>query len=170
MLLSNSARRTKRYLITSQDPQRLAEAIRIVKADPTMELLDEIGPANQPHTLVVGMGDEQAAALKQRFAGQLIVEQDRPVTLFNQPRGVAKGGKAGRVENGRAEEGPARQPSVKPVEQQTEEDRIEMPDKPEQVNTNQPQASSGTAMSAQSASGRGGATATGTGPGGAPPG
>ena len=75
MTLSNSARQTKRYLITSQDPQRLAEAIRIVKADPTMELLDEIGPANQPHTLVVGMGDEQAAALKQRFAGQQMVGQ-----------------------------------------------------------------------------------------------
>ena len=73
----------KRYLITSQDPHNISEVIKIVKADSTMALLDEIGPKDQPHTLVVGMGDEQAAALQQRFDGQLIVEQDRPVTLFH---------------------------------------------------------------------------------------
>ena len=146
---SNSARQTKRYLIKSQEPERLSDFRSIVNADPTMELLDEVGPTGEPHTLVVGMGDEQAATLKQRFAGQVIIEQERSAPL-NQPRGGPKGGKAGQ-----AEEGSGRHTPVKTTEQPREKDS-EMPDKPEQTQSSSP------AMSAQAASGRSGPTPQGS--------
>src|SRR5438094_869691 len=111
---SNSARSTKRFLITSPDPQTVAEVTRIIEADPNVKLVDRIGPENQPHTLVVEMTDEQADALKRRFAG-LIVEQDRPVSLFDSepPRGSGKSAKPGRQEPASA-----RQPLIRKTETQ----------------------------------------------------
>lgn len=75
-----------RYIIRSDDARQLAEFISDVRQDPTMELLDTIGPANQPHMVVVAMSHDQARSLELRFSksNQLKIEPDRPLSLFGE--------------------------------------------------------------------------------------
>jgi hypothetical protein len=58
-------------------------------ADPAIDVLDALGPAGQPHTLVVAITSDQADALRQRFAGRLKVEADQPLSLFGKRQGRA---------------------------------------------------------------------------------
>ena len=70
------------YLVRARQPGVLARVAAFVEADPSMTLARQLGPPDEPHTLVVSMAEQQAASLKQHFAGQLIVERDRPLTLY----------------------------------------------------------------------------------------
>jgi hypothetical protein len=70
------------YLVRARQPATLGQVIAFIKADPSYTLVQQIGPADAPHTLVVAMTEEQVAALRRRFAGELIVERDRPLTAF----------------------------------------------------------------------------------------
>ena len=80
---------TGRYIIRSQDSKELAEVMKDIDADPAVQLVDTIGPADQPHTLVVEMPHETANSMKQRFRTlkpQLIIEPDRPLSLFDESK------------------------------------------------------------------------------------
>lgn len=74
-------RKKNRYLIHWRDSSSLSDLVETLKADSTIQLLDEIGPTGQPHTLVALMSDGQADALRARYSGRLLVEPDRPLTL-----------------------------------------------------------------------------------------
>jgi hypothetical protein len=70
------------YLVRARQPGVLARAIAGIEADPAITIMRRIGPSDEPHTLVASMAEAQAAALRQQFAGQLIVERDRPLALY----------------------------------------------------------------------------------------
>jgi hypothetical protein len=53
-----------------------------MEADPAINIVRRIGPSDEPHTLLASMAEAQATALKQQFAGELIIERDRPLTLY----------------------------------------------------------------------------------------
>ncbi len=74
---------TSDYLVQARQPGVLAQVITFVRGNPAIRLVRALGPADDPHTLVLGMSDSQAADLMQRFPGQLVVEQDRPLTPFS---------------------------------------------------------------------------------------
>lgn len=71
-----------RFLVRAIAPQEIVQFIEQVRNHPGAVILDEIGPPGQPHTLLISTSNEQAEALKQRFAGQLIIEPDQPLQLF----------------------------------------------------------------------------------------
>jgi hypothetical protein len=73
-----------RYIIRSRDSALLVELIGRIQANPGIELIDVIGPAGVPHTAVVSMGPEMAAALEMQFSAsnQFTIEPDRPLSLF----------------------------------------------------------------------------------------
>lgn len=75
---------TGRYIVRALDPARLVEFVDDVRKDPDMEVVELIGPADQPHTAVVVMQHAVASALAQRFLAshQLTIEPDRPLSLF----------------------------------------------------------------------------------------
>jgi hypothetical protein len=73
-----------RYIIRAYDSKKLVEFVDSLDADSGIELIDLIGPAGQPHTAVVAMSPDKAAALAQHFrtTNQLTIEPDRPLSLF----------------------------------------------------------------------------------------
>lgn len=75
-----------RYIIRCVGtPASLDEVVRDIDADPSMELIDLIGPPSHPHTAVVSMPHTKAASLEQRFrtsTNQFTIEPDRPLSLF----------------------------------------------------------------------------------------
>jgi len=73
-----------RYIIRSNTPEQLNAFIDSVRTDSSVELVDTIGPAGQPHTAVFTMPADKAALLEQRFrdSNQLSIEPDRPLSLF----------------------------------------------------------------------------------------
>jgi hypothetical protein len=79
-----------RYIVRSDDPGKLAEFLDSIAGEPGTEVADLIGPVGAPHTAVVVMSHEKAAALEQRFrasgtsgtSNQLTIEPDRPLSLF----------------------------------------------------------------------------------------
>jgi hypothetical protein len=71
-----------RFLVRAIAPQDVTHFVENVRNEPGVIFLDEIGPPGQPHTLLISMSNEQAEALKQRFAGQFIIEPDQPLQLF----------------------------------------------------------------------------------------
>jgi len=70
------------YLVRARRPELLAQAIAAIEADPCLAIVRRLGPAHEPHTLVVFMTEHQVQALMQRFDGQLIIERDRSLKLF----------------------------------------------------------------------------------------
>lgn len=78
-----------RFIIRSDDHGQLAEFIKNANDDPDIEMIDSIGPAGQPHTVVVAMSAEKASSLEQRFrnAAHLKIEPDRPLSLFGDATG-----------------------------------------------------------------------------------
>lgn len=80
----NTTTSHERYIIRSTDSQLLAELLRRIEADPAIQLLDVIGPSGAPHTAVVAMYPETAAALEMQFraSSQFTIEPDRPLSLF----------------------------------------------------------------------------------------
>lgn len=70
------------YLIRARPPATLVRARRFIVTDPAFTLVREMGPLDEPHTLVVSTSEAGAAVLRQRFADELIVERDQPLKLF----------------------------------------------------------------------------------------
>jgi hypothetical protein len=76
---------TGRYIIRCRDDERpLAEFLAASGNDPAIKVVDTIGPAGKPHTVVAEMSGSMAQSLEQRFSSsnQLIIEPDRPLSLF----------------------------------------------------------------------------------------
>ena len=74
-----------RYIIRSRnDDKSLADFLLDAGKDPAIEVIDTIGPAGKPHTIVAEMSADTARSLEQRFnsTNQLIIEPDRPLSLF----------------------------------------------------------------------------------------
>ena len=75
---------TGRYLISARgDDTALTNFIEQAHNDPSLKLVDIIGPPGHPHTAVVEMSPQTAAGLEQRFRStqQLTIEPDRPLSL-----------------------------------------------------------------------------------------
>lgn len=73
----------QRYLVRSRGDNRALHEL-IPRLDPTIRVIDRIGPSDDPHTLVLEMSAAAAAALGEslRQDGRLILERDRPLSLF----------------------------------------------------------------------------------------
>lgn len=82
MAQSSSGSELHDYLIRGRTPEALARAMTFIATAPAFTLVRQLGPSDQPHTLVVSTSDAAAESLRQHFAGELIVERDRPLNLF----------------------------------------------------------------------------------------
>lgn len=73
-----------RYMVRARDDGALVQFMRSIEGDPDITLIDSIGPQQQPHTLVVSVAHDKAAALEARvrLVPQLVLERDRPLSLF----------------------------------------------------------------------------------------
>ena len=80
MSSSSSADERHDYLVRARAPATLGSVVQFITGDPAFHLLRQMGPANEPHTLVVSTTEQGAALLRQR--GELIVERDSPLKLF----------------------------------------------------------------------------------------
>ena len=78
-----------RYIIRSSDAQQLASLISTLSTDPGIEILDQIGPSSEPHTVVVAMARDKAASVEERIrsSDQLTIEPDRPLSLLDKEFG-----------------------------------------------------------------------------------
>jgi hypothetical protein len=75
-----------RYIIRAvDDGPALAAFIAAIGANAAVRLLDTIGPRTQPHTAVVETDALTARQLEQSFriSNQLMIEPDRPLSLFD---------------------------------------------------------------------------------------
>lgn len=73
-----------RYIIRARDEEGALWAfLASIADDPAIDVADTIGPAGRPHTAVVTVAPEQAAALEQRVRQlpQLTIEPDQPLSL-----------------------------------------------------------------------------------------
>lgn len=86
LLNPDSAR--ERYIISAADPRHLADFLN--SADAGVEIVDQIGPAGQPHTVIVSIPPARAPALRERVRNsqQLTIEPDRPLSLFGDDDGA----------------------------------------------------------------------------------
>ena len=71
------------YLVRAHEQRVLADVIAFFEADPSHVSVRRLGPTDAPHTLVVSMNEEQVSALVRHFGDQLIVERDRPLSLYS---------------------------------------------------------------------------------------
>lgn len=77
---------TNRYIIHAVgDGPALAAFIAGIDAIPALRLVEKIGPQAQPHTVVVETDAHTAQLLEASFrpANQLMIEPDRPLSLFD---------------------------------------------------------------------------------------
>jgi hypothetical protein len=68
-----------RYLIADTGNGKLASVLESLRGDPTCVVVDVMGPAGRPDTIVVEMTDKRAAEINQQFGGGLVVERDAAV-------------------------------------------------------------------------------------------
>ncbi|QNA89586.1 hypothetical protein G4G28_15910 [Massilia sp. Dwa41.01b] len=72
-----------RYIVRAAgDDGALARFLDSIGADPALHVLETIGPAAAPHTLVVEADPAAIDQLRQRTLNQLMIEPDRPLSLF----------------------------------------------------------------------------------------
>ncbi|MCE2870269.1 MAG: hypothetical protein LW714_02505 [Oxalobacteraceae bacterium] len=73
-----------RYLISCVNPDKLNEFISTGYEDPSIQLIDTVGPIGSPHTAVYEMSHAKAAQLKQLFStvGELKIEADQSLSMF----------------------------------------------------------------------------------------
>lgn len=73
-----------RYIVRAAgDDGALATFIDSIRDDPAVRLVDTIGPsAGPPHTVVVETDPATVEQLRQRHLNQLMIEPDRPLSLF----------------------------------------------------------------------------------------
>ena len=80
-----------RYIVRAYDDASALSALSALLAsldgEPGIELVDTIGPQGRPHTAVLDVCPDNAAALELRVRQipQLIIEPDRPLSLSAQP-------------------------------------------------------------------------------------
>lgn len=76
---------TNRYIVRAAgDTAPLQSFIDSITDDPVIRLAEKIGPARQPHTVVIETDVATAQMLDQRFrsTNQLMIEPDRPLSPF----------------------------------------------------------------------------------------
>jgi hypothetical protein len=76
---------TNRYIVRAAgDTAPLQSFIDSIVDDPVIRLVEKIGPARQPHTVVIETDVSTAQMLDLRFrsTNQLMIETDRPLSLF----------------------------------------------------------------------------------------
>ena len=78
---SGNARQS--FLVRARQPGVLARVIDSIEEAEFAQIDRRLGPADEPHTLVVSMTEQQAQVLAQRYAGQVIIEKDRPLQSFS---------------------------------------------------------------------------------------
>ena len=73
-----------RYIVSCHDPGKLDQFIQSSYQDPSLQLIDTMGPAGAPHTAVYEMAHAKAAELQQAFtqSGDLKIEPDQPLSMF----------------------------------------------------------------------------------------
>lgn len=77
---------TSRYIIRpADDGAALIDFIARLQVDPRIRLVETIGPPGRPHTAVVETDPVTATQLEQDFrnSNQLMIEPDRPLSLFD---------------------------------------------------------------------------------------
>lgn len=77
---------TSRYIIRAvEDGPALAAFVAAIRANAAVRLVDAIGPREQPHTVVIETDAATARQLEESFrsANQLMIEPDRPLSLFD---------------------------------------------------------------------------------------
>lgn len=78
-----------RYLIHATDGAPLADFLALADVDPEIQVVDVIGPHDQPHTAVVEISPDKARVLELHFRStatpshQLTIEPDQPLSLFD---------------------------------------------------------------------------------------
>jgi hypothetical protein len=78
---------TNRYIVRAAgDIAPLQSFIDSIVDDPVIRLVEKIGPAHQAHTVVIETDVSTAQMLDLRFrsTNQLMIEPDRPLSLFGQ--------------------------------------------------------------------------------------
>jgi len=70
----------QRYVVGNASPQMLSALAEKCRIDSEISLVNVLGPADQPHLLVIETTAERAEQLKQHAPG-LIVEPDAPLHL-----------------------------------------------------------------------------------------
>jgi hypothetical protein len=76
---------TNRYIVRAAgDTAPLQSFIDSIVDDPVIRLAEKIGPAREPHTVVIETDVSTAQMLDLRFrsTNQLMIEPDRPLSLF----------------------------------------------------------------------------------------
>jgi hypothetical protein len=77
---------THRYIVRgADDGPALAAFLAGIHADPSLRLIETIGPQGRPHTAVIETDAQTAKRLEESFrnANQLMIEPDRPLSLFD---------------------------------------------------------------------------------------
>jgi hypothetical protein len=81
----SQAHNANRYIVRAAgDTAPLQSFIDDITDDPVIRLVEKIGPARQPHTVVIETDVSTAQMLDQRFrsTNQLMIEPDRPLSQF----------------------------------------------------------------------------------------
>ena len=70
--LVSSIQERERYIVSSANydhsaPSNLSSLIKVLKEIPDVELLEVMGPQDNPHTLLVSMTPDRAKQLKKQF-------------------------------------------------------------------------------------------------------
>jgi len=74
---------TAKYLISAKDDAPLKEVLATLADDPDVDIVDTIGPRDEPHTAVVQVNAGKAQDWARRLLAnnqQLIIEPDRPLS------------------------------------------------------------------------------------------
>ncbi|MFC5510525.1 hypothetical protein ACFPOU_05230 [Massilia jejuensis] len=83
MPMSGNASNTRYIVRAATDETALAHFLDSIQSDPAIRVVDTIGPAaGPPHTVVVETDPATAERLRQRTLNQLMIEPDRPLSLF----------------------------------------------------------------------------------------
>ena len=78
-VISGDSRR--HFLVRARHPDELAQVLHHIEADSSIAIERRIRDSDGLETLVCSMYEAQAAQLRKRFAGSVIVEPDSPLTL-----------------------------------------------------------------------------------------
>lgn len=79
-----------RFIVRARhEGDTLTDFLDALQGDPELEVVDTIGPPNEPHTAVLAVEPELASDFEQRFLNSphLMIERDRPLSLFDTPTG-----------------------------------------------------------------------------------
>ena len=81
--------RTRFIVRARQEGDTLTDFLNALQDDPNLEVVDTIGPPQQPHTAVLAVEPELAADFEQRFRNSphLLIERDRPLSLLDKTAG-----------------------------------------------------------------------------------